>query len=82
MFLFPRCESLDNGFSEQDYKFLLEEETCVQIVLKGIMLLSCPREIVVRCAYSLCECAFYMKCWINHVKIDGAACHDGIMYNK
>lgn len=45
-----------------------------------LSMLSC--EIVVRmCAYSmcLCECAFYIKCWINHVKTDNGACHDCII---
>lgn len=49
-------------------------------MLLFMSMLSC--EIVVRmCAYSmyLCECAFYIKCWINNVKTDNGACHDCII---
>lgn len=81
-----RCESVDVGFSVLDYEFSSAKETMYRLFLKknyGIvlsMLFFC--EIVVRmCAYSmcLCECAFYIKCWINHVKTDNEACHDCII---
>lgn len=84
MFLFLAVNQLISVFPSEIMNFDRRKKACTDCfkLNYAFVLSMLLRETVVRvCAYSmcLCECAFYIKCWINHVKTDNGACHDCII---